>query len=80
MRLAAEGNRAIKRGADMAKSDALRARAAFLYELSDRVDNWGERLMLRYRAKMLECEAEKAASDEIPEAHIIASTIDDKGA
>jgi len=64
----------------MAKSDALRARAAFLYELSDRVDNWGERLMLRYRAKMLECEAEKAASDEIPEAHIIASTIDDKGA
>jgi hypothetical protein len=57
-------------GADMANSDALRARATFLYDLAQRVDDWGERLKLRYRAKRLECEAEKLERGEIPEAHV----------
>ncbi len=55
----------------MANSDALRARAVFLYDLAQRVDDWGERLKVRYRAKMLECEAEKLERGEMPEAHVI---------
>jgi hypothetical protein len=55
----------------MASSGALRARAIFLYDLAQRVDDWGERLKLRYRAKMLECQADKLERDEIPEAHVI---------
>jgi len=58
----------------MANADALRARATYLYDLSEKVDNWGERLRLRYRAKMLECEAETAVGDDVPEAHVIAAT------
>ena len=64
----------------MANADALRARATYLYDLSEKVDNWGERLRLRYRAKMLECEAETAASDDIPEAHVIAATTGNESA
>jgi hypothetical protein len=64
----------------MANADALRARATHLYDLSEKVDNWGERLRLRYRAKMLECEAKTAVGDDIPEAHVIASTTSDKSA
>ena len=43
----------------MANSDALRARATFLYDLAERVDDWGERIKLRCRARKLEDRAKQ---------------------
>jgi len=50
----------------MANSDALRARATFLNEIAERVDNWGERLKLRCRAKKLEDHAKQVECSGIP--------------
>lgn len=55
----------------MANSDALRARARFLYDLAERADDWGERLKLRFRAMQLEHHAEQIECSGVPEANVI---------
>ena len=51
----------------MANSDALRARATFLYELAERVTDWDERLKLHSRARTLEDYAKQIECSGIPE-------------
>lgn len=55
----------------MANSDALRARATFLYELAERVDDWGERIKLRFRARKLEEHAKQIEWGGIPGVRIL---------
>jgi hypothetical protein len=54
----------------MANSDALRARATVLYDLAEGVDDWEERVKLRFRAKQLEDHAERMECGGIPEIHV----------